>query len=592
MASRKKSRTHWYRIDLHLHTPASADYQEDDITYLDILRKAEFRGLDVIAFTDHNTVAGYAAMRAEIDQLTYLEGLGRAQPEELRRLADYRRLLDKILVLPGFEFTATFGFHILGIFAPTTPVRLIEHLLLSLNVPPAALDAGNSEVGASSDVLTAYQMIHQAGGICIAAHANSTHGVAMKGFDFGGQTKIAYTQDAHLHALEVTDLGRNSRDSTERFFNGTKHGYPRRMRCIQGSDAHRLNALSDKSGKNANLGVGDRVTEVLLPDRSFETLLQMFQGNDFSRTRPYNPSRQPLDYLQVAREEGATLVQSFHESATRHGGRLYSIIADVCAFANTNGGTIYIGLNSDAKKPPAGISNPQATLEQLQQDILRGISPPLSVELDILETQGKSIIRVQVPSGDEPPYAIEDNKIYVRDESDTSLAVLDEIVSLVRRGLEKAGYSTPPPPTITLAPPPEKAPAPHPPPPSQIPPPNAGVEIIAVEQRGDERYYTMHDLRNGNIVKNVTRSSARHLWHYAIKQAEGNPIRADKVQWHGDIALWRRDQRQGEIRYDLVQRSEGKTRVYYGVTDNGMQGAWQVFLAPEDNEEVKPTTAE
>ena len=32
-----------------------------------------------------------------------------------------------VLVLPGFEFTATFGFHILGIFAPDTPVRQIEH---------------------------------------------------------------------------------------------------------------------------------------------------------------------------------------------------------------------------------------------------------------------------------------------------------------------------------------------------------------------------------------------------------------------------------------------------------------------------------
>src|SRR5436190_13120983 len=96
----------WYRADLHLHTPGSADYQEPEVTYLDILRRAEMRGLDIIAFTDHNTVAGYHAMLAEIEQLAMLDRLDRAQPEEKRRLADYRRLLDKILVLPGFEFTA------------------------------------------------------------------------------------------------------------------------------------------------------------------------------------------------------------------------------------------------------------------------------------------------------------------------------------------------------------------------------------------------------------------------------------------------------------------------------------------------------
>ena len=52
-----------------------------------------------------------------------LERLDRATPEEHRRLLEYRRLLDKILVLPGFEFTATFGFHILGIFPPEMRVR-------------------------------------------------------------------------------------------------------------------------------------------------------------------------------------------------------------------------------------------------------------------------------------------------------------------------------------------------------------------------------------------------------------------------------------------------------------------------------------
>lgn len=605
MSSRKKSRNQWYRMDLHLHTPASADYQEPNTTYLDILRKAEFRGIDIIAMTDHNSVAGYSHMMRDIEQLTYLEGLGRAQTDELKRLVEYRRLLEKILVLPGFEFTATFGFHILGVFAPTTPVRLIEHLLLSLNVPAHVLDEGNSEVGASADVLTAYETINTSGGICIAAHVNSSHGVAMRGFDFGGQTKIAYTQDRYLHALEVTDLGRQDRSSTERFFNGTKSGYDRRMRCIQGSDAHRLNALpnADKNAKNANLGVGDRVTEVLLPERTFEALLEMFQGTDFSRTRPYSPSRQPLDYIQAAREEGASLVQSFHEIMTKAGGRLYSIIADVCAFANTNGGTVYIGLTSDPKRPPVGIENPQAGIDALQQEISRMISPRLDVEVDVQETQGKPIIRVQVPSGGDRPYAIEDNKIYVRDEADTTLAVRDEIVNLVRQGLKIQVDAAPPEPPPTPVDPPrpkakrfapivaETAPVVEPVAP-ESPPPTGGVEIIGEEQRGDERYYTMRDLRNGNIVQNVTRSSARRLWHYAIKQHEGNRPRAEKVTWQGDAGLWQRYVKNGETRYDLVQRIDGQLRVYYGVTDSGMHGAWQVFLVPEEAESIDPQRKE
>lgn len=139
MAQRKKRdaqpQRQWRRIDLHLHTPASSDFQEPAITFLDILQKAEARSLDIIAFTDHNSVAGYARMMREIEQLEWLDKLKRANADEKRRLEDYRRLRKKILVLPGFEFTATFGFHILGIFAETTPVRVIEHILLNLSVP-------------------------------------------------------------------------------------------------------------------------------------------------------------------------------------------------------------------------------------------------------------------------------------------------------------------------------------------------------------------------------------------------------------------------------------------------------------------------
>jgi len=50
------------------------------------------------------------------------------------------------------------------------------------------------------------------------------------------------------------------------------------------------------------------------------------------------------------------------------------------------------------------------------------------------ETAGKTILRVLVPRGEDPPYVVDDYKIYVRAESETSQAVRDEIVSLVGRG--------------------------------------------------------------------------------------------------------------------------------------------------------------
>ena len=128
-AKKKGTSLNWYSMDLHLHTPASEDYLQPEIGYLDILRQAAKKGLDIIAFTDHNTVAGYRRMQEEIDQLKLLQQLNRLLPEEETRLTEYQRLLKRILVLPGFEFTATFGFHILAIFPADKPIRDIEHLL-------------------------------------------------------------------------------------------------------------------------------------------------------------------------------------------------------------------------------------------------------------------------------------------------------------------------------------------------------------------------------------------------------------------------------------------------------------------------------
>ncbi|MGD0174433.1 MAG: RNA-binding domain-containing protein [Anaerolineales bacterium] len=563
----------WYTLDLHIHTPASSDYQETGVTMLDVFRRAEARGLSAIALTDHNTVAGFRRMSEEIAFLEMLEKGGRLTGEERSRLEEYRRLLGRMVVFPGFEFTATLGFHLLAVFPPEKSVREIEHILLDLNIPASQIDLGSSTVGATADVITAYRRIDEAGGLVIAAHANSTNGVAMRGFDFGGQTKIAYTQDPHLHALEVTDLELPGRRSTAAFFNGAKPEYPRRMHCIQGSDCHRLRA--DPTNRK-NLGVGDRATDVLLGELSFSALRELFLGNDFSRTRAHRASKEEevFDFIQSAREEGPTIVQGFHESMVEKGGKLYDVIADVCAFANTNGGTLFIGVGPDPKSPPAGVPDAARAVELLEREIGRKISPALVPMVDVKETGSKQIIRVIVPRGDDPPYAVEGSKIYVRDEDETGLAVRDEIVTLVERKQK---------PRMATAPASDAPPAPEPAPSvaTGVDAPRTGVEVVTYEERDGVRYYTVRDLRNGSMVKNVTLASARRLWHYAIVEHDKLPP-ADAIAWQGDLAIVKKRSHRGESHYDLLQRTPNGIRCYYGVSEDGIHGEWKRLVGAEE----------
>src|SRR5262245_39075438 len=233
----------WIRADLHIHTPASEDYAEPHATYLDILQEAERRELEIIAFTDHNTVHGYEQMRHEIDFLQMLERVQRLTAEEQARLNEYRRLLAGITVLPGFEFTSHYGAHILGIFAPDRPISLIEATLLQLGIPPDVLKQGACSIADTRHVTDAYEIIARAGGLVIAPHANGPNGVITETLRMGtsGQSRIAATQSSSLHALEFVNFYTDHEKFTSPgFYNGRIEHYERRMFCIQGSDAHRL----------------------------------------------------------------------------------------------------------------------------------------------------------------------------------------------------------------------------------------------------------------------------------------------------------------------------------------------------------------
>lgn len=579
--TRAKPNAQWAKVDLHIHTPASsACYADKQVKVIDILRKAAERELDIVAITDHNSVAGIAAFRRRLETLQFLQEQQRLSEHEQQELEEYHRLLNRVLLLPGFEFTATLGFHILGIFPPQTSVRKLEHILLELNVSEDKLDEGTSEIGATTDVLTAYSIMDRAGALVIAAHANSTHGVAMQNFNFGGQTKISYTQDQHLHALEVTDLESRSRRSTQAFYNGSKPEYPRRMHCIQGSDAHRL----ERSGvdKNTNLGIGDRATEMLLPEVSFDAIRGALTSDDFSRTRPYRPA-EPIDPVKQAQEAGPSLVASFHERATARNRGYEAVLRDVVAFANTNGGAVYIGAGK-TKGSIRGVDKAQEVLESLQEEISSQITPPLEVATDVITTENKGVLVVNVPKGTETPYVLSPGHVWVREETETGLAARDEIVRLVLQTLAENRVP------VEVEEDPELASRAAS---ASDEPPRTGVEIVETQERGGINYHAVRDLRNGTVVQNVTRFSARRLWRYAINEHESHEVDLNEIQWHNNLGLWKTYKRSGEQRYNLVQRNpDGRLRVYYGVTDEGLHGSWRAFSTRVEEAEVAPEEAE
>jgi hypothetical protein len=189
------------------------------------------------------------------------------------------------------------------------------------------------------------------------------------------------------------------------------------------------------------------------------------------------------------------------------------------------------------------------------------------------------VIRVLIPRGDETPYALDENKIFIRDEDETNLAVRDEIVTLVLRSS-----------ATSVAPVPQVEPNLPPPLPSseesadENVAPRTGVEVIPPVLRGGKSFFTMRDLRNGNLVKNVTVASARRLWHYAITRYNEIIPQIDTIgiTWHGDYGLIRQYQQGKNHLYDLILRTPEGDRYFFGVTVDGIHGVWKTFLRDED----------
>jgi hypothetical protein len=564
----------WIRADLHIHTPASEDYAEPEITFLEILQEAERRELEIIAFTDHNTVQGYEQFQREIDFLRTLEAAGRLTPEEQERLNEYRRLLHKINVLPGFEFTTHFGAHVLGIFSPDSHISLIEATLLQLGVPADVLKKGVCGIANTRHVTDTYELIARAGGLVIAPHANGPNGVITETLRLGtsGQARIAVTQSSCLHAIEFVNFYTDHEKFTSPgFYNGRTDHYERRMFCIQGSDAHRLRRLPDSEGQVWHRhGIGDRYVELLLPDNSFAALKVLFASQDFDRVRV--PKRDQKQWAVDALRFGATSERQVLRNIGENAQAAYNLWVDVAALANSGGGVLILGCVPGGEV--AGVPRPDSVSDALRRGVTECIEPQPYLSFELMSYEGRDVMRIEIKASDLPPYMGNDGVVYVRREGETRPANRGEVMQLCRRALAEGG-STP----LDTG--------------EELDLPRSGVEIVSEQRRGGVWLYEVRDLRT---TAGVTRDRAQGLWAYAISRHED--LRDQKVdlhsqvRWNGRLGLWRAYRQGHRTKYDLVHRDVNGVvnHVFFGVSDWGLSNGWLALLKEGSEDAIETDT--
>lgn len=111
---------------------------------------------------------------------------------------------------------------------------------------------------------------------------------------------------------------------------------------------------------------------------------------------------------------------------------------EIIAFANTDGGEIYVGIDNDGTI--IGIDHPELEMERISNMIHDGIHPDLIpfTSIELIEVEGKKLIRVTVNRGGRIPYHLTDkglkpSGVYVRHGITSIPASEEQIRDMIRQ---------------------------------------------------------------------------------------------------------------------------------------------------------------
>ena len=231
----------WRKLDLHVHTPASADYSGPRVTPDEFVARAIAKGLHGIAVTDHNSGEWIDAM------------VGAASGTALT-------------VFPGVEISVTGGkngVHIVALFDCSATTKTVENLLSKLGFKTS--DYGSLDVLSSMAPDTVIDAIHEAGGLGVLAHADSSKGVLA---DMTGQARIKVMNSERLAAVEIVSVAK-----TASYLSGKDPNYKRKVAYYRASD----NPVASGGSGHSVDGVGSRYSWFKSDGLSLDALKQVFE---------------------------------------------------------------------------------------------------------------------------------------------------------------------------------------------------------------------------------------------------------------------------------------------------------------------------
>lgn len=287
-------------------------------------------------------------IKRDILTLTEFASDSASASERINKLKECQSNFEKVLILPGMEFEANPGIHLLFIFDPSKDLSVIDKFLLAGGYSESEQGAETVTANINWDVLTALSKAKEIGAITIAAHVDSDKGVynALS----GNYRARVFTSEA-LDAISVNSTV--NMDKIRSMLGQSEYRRSSPLAFVQSSDHHQ------------QIDCARMLTYVKLDHISFPDLVAAIKDPMECISPTAAPEvKQIID--KITNDPTTIIFEKFVE---------VDFYKAVCAVLNHGYGSIILGVSEDHYKNVRGVAESEDTIKGAILGLKERITP-------------------------------------------------------------------------------------------------------------------------------------------------------------------------------------------------------------------------
>lgn len=409
----------FYKVDLHVHTPASKCFEGDksDNGYWEILKCAVRNEVRAIAITDHNTLAGYETLinlRKQTKKEYEIVQKYNIPEEDKNALKEKIELFEKVYILLGVEITLDPGVHIIVLCGENEKAELSE--LLDEIGYTSDRRGSDSDVSPNVDIKNFLKNPKLQGKIVYAPHVDSDKGIWN---NLSGRYREEIFSTNCINAISCNNPSQLSRIKK---LVAAQPGYIRKkpFAYINASDAHRE---SD---------VGSKYSFFSLNEFSFEEVKKAFEAPEEKISDIERPGF--ISFVDKCIENNKSVFVNTLEELPK----------SICAILNSGYGYVLLGITAGSEsRSYSGINIGEEELHKIINSSISRLSTAnqghARINVGFISEKvgtGKWAFAISIRDYSYGLWVLDKKEAYILGENGSvKLASVDNIAAIVRENV-------------------------------------------------------------------------------------------------------------------------------------------------------------